>query len=136
MPKVYPAVKALIENNNRFLIIEAEFNGKKYLDLPGGKVEYGESPYDTLKREVKEEVFLDIHNIKPIGMWWFFRDLDGAQVICNTFLCKTKNTNIDVTKNPTNEKIIKYHWLKKEELLKQQNILHESLKTLFEHTFK
>jgi 8-oxo-dGTP pyrophosphatase MutT (NUDIX family) len=132
MAKVYAAVKALIEDNGKFLIIEQEFNGKKYFDLPGGKVEHGESPYNTLIREVKEEVFLDVEIVKPIGMWWFFRDSDNGQVICNTFKCKSTNLNIDLTKNPANENIINYYWLEKEKLLELKNFPNDSLKKLFE----
>lgn len=132
MAKVYAAVKALIEKDGKFLMIESEFNNKKYLDLPGGKVEYGESPYDALIREVKEEVFLDIEIIKPLGIWWFFRESDNGQVICNTFICKAKNANIDLTKNPANENILNYYWLEKEKLLSLKNLPNDSLRKLFE----
>ena len=133
MTKIYAAVKALIENKGKYLIIEQEFNGKKYMDLPGGKVEFGESPYDTLLREVKEEVYLDIEIIKPIGIWWFFRDSNTGQVICNTFICKAKDyTKIDLNKNPANEKIVNYYWFTKDELLKLENLPHESLRKIFE----
>ena len=133
MSKIYSAVKALIENKSKFLIIEQEFNGKKYMDLPGGKIEFGESPYDALQREVKEEVYLDIEIIKPIGMWWFFRDSNTGQVICTTFICKAKNNEkIDLTKNPANEKIVNYYWFTKDELLKLENLPHESLRKIFE----
>lgn len=129
--KVYSAVKALIEKNGKFLVIEQEIKGKKYIDLPGGKVDFGESPFDTLIREVKEEVFLDIEIIKPVGLWWFFRAVDGDQVVCSTFLCKTKEANVDLTKNPVNENITNYYWLDKKELL-ERDLPHESLKKLIE----
>jgi len=132
MAKVYAAVKALIEDNGKFLIIEQEFNGKKYFDLPGGKVKHGESPYNALIREVKEEVSLDIEIIKPVGIWWFFRESDNGQVICNTFLCKSKKLSVDITKNPENENIINYYWLEKEKLLELENLPNDSLKKIFE----
>ncbi len=134
MTKVYSAVKALIKSDDKFLIIEQEFDGRRYFDLPGGKVEYGESPYETLIREVKEETSLDIEILKPLGVWWFFRAFDKGQVICNTFICKPKNTNIDLTKNPTHENIINFYWFNKEELLKLNNLLDKSLRKLFKTT--
>lgn len=132
MSKVYAAVKALIEDNGKFLVIEQEVNGERRCDLPGGKVEYGETPYDTLTREVKEEVSLEIDIIKPIGVWWFFRDSDEAQIICNTFLCKPKHLNTNLNNNPASEKITNYYWLEKEEILKLENMPHDSLRKLIE----
>lgn len=133
MIKIYSAMKALIENEGKFLILEQEFNTKRCLDLPGGKVEFEESPYDTLKREVKEETYLDIEIIKPLGVWWFFRISDNAQVICTTFICKAKDIKkLDLTKNPANEKIVNSYWYSKEELLKLEKLPHESLKKIFE----
>jgi 8-oxo-dGTP pyrophosphatase MutT (NUDIX family) len=35
------------------------------LEIPGGRMEYGEDVYTTLKREVKEECGLDIETVKP-----------------------------------------------------------------------
>jgi len=117
MKKIHSAMKALIKNkNNKFLVIEQKFENLRYFDLPGGRVKYGESPYDTLYREIKEETSLDTEIIKPLGVWWFFRT-SGDQVICNTFLCKPKNINVNIDLNPENdENIINYHWLNKQEL--------------------
>jgi len=129
MSKVFAAVKALIEDKGRILVLEQEFQGRRFFDLPGGKVEHGESPYDTLYREVKEEVSLDIEIVRPIGMWWFFRESDNAQVICNTFLCRPKNAGL--IRIPANEKIIRYFWLEKKKIL-ELKLPHESLKKVFE----
>ena len=52
---------ALIINDNKVLLIKKKtgpYDGK--LDLPGGTIEFGERPSDALKRELKEEVGIDI----------------------------------------------------------------------------
>lgn len=41
---------------------DAKYSG--LLEIPGGRMEYGEDVYTTLKREVKEECGLDIETIK------------------------------------------------------------------------
>jgi len=132
--KVFSAVKAVIKNNkDEILFLEQHVGGNIYFDVPGGKVDHGESPYDTLIREVKEETTLDIEIEKPIGMWWFFRDVDGHQVVCNTFICKIRGGEVNVNKNPADEEIKDFKWIKKEDFLNSNyNVSDESLKILIE----
>lgn len=117
MSKVFSASKALIVKDNKFLIIKTVIDD--YFDwcLPGGKVDFNETPYETLKREVKEEINIEIKTEKVIGIYWFFRKIDGNQVNCTTFLCKPLNTEIDLTQNPCAENIKEYKWITKEEFL-------------------
>jgi len=64
-------VKALIFNSaNKMLLLERHPPSKKmYWDIPGGRLQRGESLMETLKREVKEETGLDqISNIRPFTM--------------------------------------------------------------------
>ena len=42
---------------------DAKYSG--LLEIPGGRMEYGEDVYTTLKREVKEECGLDIEDVRP-----------------------------------------------------------------------
>lgn len=131
MSQVLPAVKALIEKDGKFLVIKQAVLDKELWDLPGGKVQFGESPYETLHREVKEETDLEVDVNKALGMFWFFRKKDGNQVVCNTFLCKLKKEEIDLTKNVTDEKIIEFRWVTKEEFLSSNfKVSNESLKEL------
>ena len=52
------SIKALIrDSEGRYLLIQ-ESNGK--WELPGGGLDYGESPQEGLKREVKEEMGVNI----------------------------------------------------------------------------
>lgn len=56
-------VKALILNNEgKLLLLERDLPSKKYWDIPGGRLQKGESLMDTLVREVKEETGLDHFN--------------------------------------------------------------------------
>ncbi len=137
MNRTFPAVKAIIQNNNKFLVIKQIVGNSIIWDLPGGKVEYGESPYDTLKREVKEEVNLDIEILQPIGIWWFFRIDNNDQVVCTTFVCKPRTNDIDLTRNPAQENISEFRWVTKDEFLGDKYpTSHESLKKLISEILK
>lgn len=54
-------VYGLIISDNKIVLIDkvgGPYDGK--LDLPGGTIEWGETPEDALKRELMEEVGIDI----------------------------------------------------------------------------
>lgn len=130
MLQVFPAVKAIIKNKNKFLIIKQVVEGREFWDLPGGKIEYGETPYECLSREVKEETGLEIKIGKIIGLWWFSRT-DQNQVVCTTFLCTTKKFQVDLNSNPTKEPIQEFRWVTKAEFLSDKySVSNGSLKEL------
>lgn len=66
-------VAAVIVNKSKEVLIvrrplaEAVLPG--YFELPGGKKEIGENTSEALRREVKEEVGLDIDNAKPFSVF-------------------------------------------------------------------
>ncbi len=71
--KTRVVVKALIRTHeDRYLVLrrtEKERIDPGQLDLPGGKVRFGEEPLEALKREVREEVGLTVEPIEPILTW-------------------------------------------------------------------
>jgi ADP-ribose pyrophosphatase YjhB (NUDIX family) len=59
LPRKTAAGGALIRDRaGRILFLEPTY--KPTLDIPGGIVEYDESPYEACRREVKEEIGLDL----------------------------------------------------------------------------
>jgi len=53
------SVRALIKNNERVLLVRRASGNPNYVgqfELPGGKVEFGEKPEESLRREVGEEL--------------------------------------------------------------------------------
>jgi len=62
------SVKAIIIDNDRVLCLK---NEREEWDLPGGKIDFNEDIENCLKREVKEEVNLEIKNLnilKPFNL--------------------------------------------------------------------
>ena len=64
-PSHYGA-KAVIERNGKFLVIKHAY-GRKPWTFVGGSLNEGEEPLDAIIREAKEEIGLDLINIKEIG---------------------------------------------------------------------
>ncbi len=63
--------RAIIIENRELMTFYREkiINGKKvtYYAIPGGHVEKGETPEDTVVRELKEELNIDIKIIRELG---------------------------------------------------------------------
>ncbi len=55
------SIKALVLNEEKKILLIKEANGK--WELPGGGMEFGETPHDCLHREVREEMGIDIISI-------------------------------------------------------------------------
>jgi len=62
-------VGVFVKKDNRFLIQKRiGAHGEGTWCLPGGHLEYGETPEQTAARETKEEVNVDIQNAKVVGV--------------------------------------------------------------------
>ena len=134
MKIVFSAVKALIKNQNKFLMVRLVINGKEVWDLPGGRITHGETPSEALRREIREELNSEIEIKKHFGIYWFYRLIDQNQVICNTFLCKLKEGSININLNPSETEDIKeFRWLTKQEMIEKRasdNSFKEMIKGL------
>lgn len=63
------STKALIMKEGRFLAMYKVIDGNIWWDLPGGRMEFGETAEETLKREIMEELGVEIKPIKLIDTW-------------------------------------------------------------------
>lgn len=59
-------VKCVITNGDRVLLVRHSY-GPRSWDLPGGSVRSGEDPENTARREMQEELSLDVEHWHPIG---------------------------------------------------------------------
>ena len=62
------AILALDENNNVLTVTQYRYAyGKTLLEIPAGKLEYGEEPYAAAMRELREETGATTDKLLPLG---------------------------------------------------------------------
>jgi len=73
MDKIVPVAIAIIHKDNKFLLTERKGNdpddppGGRVWHFPGGSIEFGETIEAALKREIKEELNLEIIIERQLG---------------------------------------------------------------------
>ncbi len=132
------AITALIKNKSgdKFLIIKRNKNEIAYPSkwaYPGGKIEREESVMDALKREVLEEVGLDIENYKIFLKDYTFIRPDNHNVVGFCFLVKAKDDNVKLS-----DDFEDYRWISLEELDNFDHIegMEEEANIAFEKIFE
>jgi 8-oxo-dGTP diphosphatase len=110
--KSIEVVAAIIIYEDKILCVqrgESKLNyiSKKY-EFPGGKMETGESREETIKREILEELKMQI-DVKEEFITVTHQYPDFILTM-HSFICKCDNTKLTLTEH------IDYKWLKKNEL--------------------
>jgi mutator protein MutT len=97
-------VGCLIKNNNKILLLKRGDDEDSYpglWELPGGKVEFGESLDQAVKREVREETGLELNSFQLCGYFQYIinkPDLTKYAVQIN-FVAETKQLKVAVTEH-------------------------------------
>ncbi len=110
------AVKAVIINSKREILLlrrNLKIRERSSWDLPGGLIEKNEDEKNALKREVMEELGVEIKVIKVGKTWNFFRSLDEKWVSVQNYSCKIINGTIFLS-----DEHIAYKWVNKKEVRK------------------
>lgn len=108
------AIKAIIKNDDeRYLVLyksETEEINPNEIDIPGGRMKFGENAEESLKREVYEEIGIMIEVIKPSRVWGFVKD--NLHLVGITFLAKYVNGEFKLSGEHT-----RYEWVDKKKIL-------------------
>ncbi|MCU0660587.1 MAG: NUDIX hydrolase [Candidatus Pacebacteria bacterium] len=103
-------VKCLVQNqDNEYLLIKTTYSGD-YWTIPGGGCHRNESLENATMREVKEEVGIDISELKQLGS--YTSEAEYKKDIVHLFFAKTHQT--DIIKNQ--REISEAKWLNKDSL--------------------
>ena len=73
MENLWDGVKGIVRKDDKILVL-VKPNGT--LDLPGGRVENGESVKSALQREISEETGLKVEIHDPVEKWSFYKTPD------------------------------------------------------------
>ena len=104
------AQKAIIENDGKILVCRGI--GDKVWEFPGGRLHAGEAPVEGIAREIREELGLEIKNIKPFRVEPSFHYKSNMHQVFIAYTCTCENVQIkaDVTE------VEEIRWVSKEEL--------------------
>lgn len=111
------AVRCYLINNSKVMVTKYKKGNKKegYYDIPGGKIEEGETPKQTAIREMKEETGIDIQNLKYKGIITI--EYPDRKFIFDTFITNQYCGEPKEFEENTSE------WIEIEELLQKEKIL-------------
>lgn len=102
-------VAAVIVRDNRILATQRGYGEfKDGWEFPGGKIESGETPEDSLKREIMEELKVEIDVRELIGVVEYDYTDFHLNMMC--FWCTLKGGEIQLVEHEAGR------WLKREEL--------------------
>lgn len=124
-------VKAIVIYKGKILIVKRtrpSTDGLGYWELPGGGLEYGETPHKALIRELKEETDLDIKIIKPVYTFTAIRP--NYQTVGIGFLTIPTNDHVVLSDEHTD-----FMFVDKDEIRKylDDKIYKDIIKTLEEY---
>lgn len=101
LPMHTVSAAGFIINDNKLLLVH---NPRKGWETPGGIIQEGESVLEALKREIYEEVQLEIEVLKLSSVMSVVNKQKGYNgveeiqpLIVFDFICKTNNTNIKLS---------------------------------------
>lgn len=125
MSTIVTAVKGIVRHDNRILIVQraAADSGGGTWECPGGKIDFGEQPEDSLIREIREETGLTV-TIDKIAYASSILTHPDRQVILLVYFCTAVTSSVTLS-----EEHDAYLWAD-ESMIRQQ--IAPSILTAFE----
>ena len=124
----------IINDNNETLLLKRTSKSRNeagFWSKPGGGVELGEKVEDALKREIKEELGVDIKIIKPLGFTDHIIKSENQHWVAFSYLAKIES---GVPMNLEPEKHEEIRWFKFNNL--PENITQTTIEPIKEYLKK
>ncbi|MAJ90587.1 MAG: NUDIX hydrolase [Legionellales bacterium] len=113
-------VAAIIEKNDKFLLVEEEIDGKLVFNQPAGHLEKGETLIEAVKREVLEETTFEFEPKSLIGIY-LYPNANNINItylrFCFYGLCIKKHND-----RKLDEGIIQTTWMSEQEIKKNNRM--------------
>ena len=110
--KSIEVVAAIIIYDNKFLCVQRGINKYEYIskkyEFPGGKMEIGETREDAIKREIKEELQMEI--VPKNYFVTIEHQYPDFFITMHVFICSSSSNKLTLSEH------IDYKWLNKKEL--------------------
>jgi len=116
------AQKAVIQWQGKLLLVRKSMDDPHQpgrWELPGGRMQNGETPDEALIREVYEEVGLEVSPGRPLAVWsWRLGNQpDSPTVVAVARLCEAGGDEVDMSRHGPGDFIDGYRWVPKDEVL-------------------
>ncbi len=110
--KPHATVAAIVERDNKFLMVEEVIDGERLINQPAGHVDEGESMTDAIRREVLEETGFEFTPTELTGIYYFV----ATNEISYCRFCFTGELGAQIYNDPPDPDITRTHWLTLNEL--------------------
>lgn len=128
--------RAVIVSGDKMLAVK-HFENAKYYALPGGHMEAGEDPMVCIKREIKEELDINIQNpvLKYIYNW---RGEDDKENIEFIFVVRDSITESDIDMKTSSHafEIFESRWITRDEVVNETVYPRQAFKDFQENNFE
>lgn len=110
-------VAAIIESDQRFLLIEEESDGLIVINQPAGHLDMGETLIEAVIRETLEETAWHFIPEAIIGIYQYASSLNGISYVRIAFCGQVHSQESD---RPLDTGILRTLWLTRQEIAQQQ----------------
>lgn len=117
-------VATIIEQDNRYLMVYEEADGKKVYNQPAGHLDPNETLKEAAIRETLEETGWSIELTGVVGVNLYTAPSNGITYFRTTFIAKALSHN---TQRPLDTGIIEAVWLTYEELVARKDQLRSPM---------
>lgn len=105
------AQKAIIEYDGKILVCRGI--GDKVWEFPGGRLHTGEAPMEAIAREIREELGIEVHDLKPFRIEPSFHYKSNMNQVFIAYTATSDTANVSANSNEVEE----WKWITKEELM-------------------